>query len=470
MAATYYAKLRKHNEDGTQDVYLVLTVARKPAYLSLGFSVLPKHWNKAASLQKPLWVRSANLAAIVHNATIRTKLELAAAWITARPTLTSTEWRDKVKSGLDPGSLASQEQEQASAHDFLVFFAQEVDRRRIAGKIRTAERLQNILNKLREYQGWVPRQGDAPELPPRPLPYTDLSARYVADYRAWVTGVKGNKGQTPDKELAFIKTILRLAIDEGYMPAQKNPFANIKFSTPAARKVKLTEEEVQRLERVALPATPGLQYARDTWLLQYFLYGSRIADVLLLRWADVGDAELSFQEQKTGKWKAVGRSERLDLVLERLRRAAVSQRSREVKPSDFVVPLLSGEQWYTQFPPHWSIADLEASRAHRAHYEQLLKRLASCTAKTNYYLKSAAHHAGIAKHITTHVARHSFAAMARRSQVSSFDLRDMLGHHSVALTERYAGELERDELSSRAGALYQRRPGTTDGPTPANSE
>jgi integrase len=58
-------------------------------------------------------------------------------------------------------------------------------------------------------------------------------------------------------------------------------------------------------------------------------------------------------------------------------------------------------------------------------------------AKMNEYIKDVAAVCGIGKHLTTHTARKTFATMMSAGGVPLETIRDMLGHSSVTVTERY---------------------------------
>jgi integrase len=237
------------------------------------------------------------------------------------------------------------------------------------------------------------------------------------------------------------------AIDDGALPADKNPFLRLKLKEAKARpKAKLTDREVAQLE--ALPteqlALDQLR-ARDTWLLQFYLLGSRIGDVLTLRWRDVRPSEVEFTEHKTGKQKIAPRHAALDAVLARYGPGA---------PEDFVLPYLKASASYAQFPAGLTWAELSRLPLYRPKWLALLPRVEAATATINGKLKKVALLAAIEKNITTHTARHSFADRGRRLGLPAADMRDMLNHHSIAQTEEYYGELERSEMNQKAVGIY----------------
>lgn len=56
----------------------------------------------------------------------------------------------------------------------------------------------------------------------------------------------------------------------------------------------------------------------------------------------------------------------------------------------------------------------------------------------NAYLKEIADLAGIRKHLTTHVARHTFASISLSNQVSIEVISKILGHSDIKTTQIYA--------------------------------
>ncbi|MBK7638425.1 MAG: tyrosine-type recombinase/integrase [Saprospiraceae bacterium] len=46
------------------------------------------------------------------------------------------------------------------------------------------------------------------------------------------------------------------------------------------------------------------------------------------------------------------------------------------------------------------------------------------------------------KKLTSHIARHSFADIARKKGISVYDISKALGHSSIAITEKYLASLD----------------------------
>ena len=63
--------------------------------------------------------------------------------------------------------------------------------------------------------------------------------------------------------------------------------------------------------------------------------------------------------------------------------------------------------------------------------------------------------AGIDKHVTMHVSRHSFANLAREKGVMSTEIKDLLAHSNLKTTELYMGEFDRQRSDDILHNLFE---------------
>ncbi|MGI4834662.1 MAG: tyrosine-type recombinase/integrase [Janthinobacterium lividum] len=445
MATTYALVLRPPRQrDGLCPVHLRLTSERQPIYRVVpDVALSAKHWNEAGTLEKHNWVRKTHPYVDNVNETLRKLMRQVQKLLDDNPSWSAQQLRVALDG--------------SSADDFLAYLRLDVDRRRAVGHPRTAEKFWGIHNKLQSFRLGIPHPKGRGALANEPdelkarraattLPFAQLTPSLIRQYEQYLVGL-GNRQTTVQKELSFIKTVVLLAIDEDKLPLDKNPFRRLKLREAKPRvKAKLSDAEVAALEALGPEQlSPAQLAARDTWLLQYYLLGSRIGDALTLRWRDVHETEIEFTEHKTGKQKIAPRHAGLDAVLARYPCPG---------PDSFVLPYLDARPPYAQFPAGLTWAELARLPAYRTKWLALLPHVESATASINNNLKAAARTAGVAKHLTTHTARHSFADRGRRLGIATADMRDMLNHHSISQTEEYYGELERAELSQKAVSIY----------------
>jgi site-specific recombinase XerD len=60
----------------------------------------------------------------------------------------------------------------------------------------------------------------------------------------------------------------------------------------------------------------------------------------------------------------------------------------------------------------------------------------------NKYLNILANMAGITKKVSMHIARHSFANIARQKKANVYDISKALGHSSLKITETYLSKFD----------------------------
>lgn len=93
----------------------------------------------------------------------------------------------------------------------------------------------------------------------------------------------------------------------------------------------------------------------------------------------------------------------------------------------------------------------DSSGDQRITYETALSR-------QNKLLKELAVLAGISKRISTHVARHTWATLAKRMGYAVTLISEGLGHRDTQVTSIYLASFERsamDELSNKLSAIVQ---------------
>ena len=127
-----------------------------------------------------------------------------------------------------------------------------------------------------------------------------------------------------------------------------------------------------------------------------------------------------------------------DLILVPQARAILSSYDHDGKQrNDYIFPLLNNSKPYakaaTQDQKDTMSVELKA---------ELYKDISAKTALLNKYLKEIADRAGIDKHLSFHIARHSFAKLAKDKRTDSGVVQGLLAHSSLKTTEGYMGQFD----------------------------
>jgi integrase len=220
--------------------------------------------------------------------------------------------------------------------------------------------------------------------------------------------------------MKVIRAIYYAAIAEQIIPADKNPFFIYKLKADnKAKKDKLTVEEIITIEGLKFDEGSVIWHVRNFFLFSFYCAGIRASDVLQLKWQNVSpDGRLEYHMEKTGQYKSISLMPKANAILKHYK-------NRASKPQDYIFPFIDKS------------LDLKDSMV-------LFNQISSCTALVNKYLKEVATKADIKKVLSTHIARHSFADIARTKKASVYDISKMLGHSSIKITEAYLASLDID--------------------------
>lgn len=199
---------------------------------------------------------------------------------------------------------------------------------------------------------------------------------------------RGIANNTLAEYISKLRSFWRWCIKKGI--AEGNPFDGIVIKTQPAVKEYLTIEELQQLVN-----TPTKPMIRNPFLFSCFT-GLRYSDIIKLRWKEVeqcnGRTRLVFRQQKTRSQEYMDLNEQ-----------AVSLMGERGAEDQLVFP---GWEWNTSL--------------------------------FNYHLRAWVKSAGIAKRISFHCARHTFATMLLTLDTDIYVVSKLLGHSSVKTTQVYA--------------------------------
>ena len=216
-----------------------------------------------------------------------------------------------------------------------------------------------------------------------------------------------------------------------HLTPDKDPMALYDYPAAKPKRVWLNHEETVDFETV--PLEPERHLARTVYYLQYYAHGSRIGAMLRLKWKDVAHGRLHFKMDKGERAKAVEITARLAALLDELRPAG----GGAPHPDAYILPYLPAN--FEQLHPREQL--------------ELTKRK---TSLVNKLLKSAAAQHGIAKKLSSHVARRTLATLSEK--VLKGDLRaigGLLGHTNTRTTALYLQDQDNFVIDEHARAVYQ---------------
>jgi len=217
-----------------------------------------------------------------------------------------------------------------------------------------------------------------------------------------------------------------------------------KYDQPRyATKEKLHLTEIQLIENLELEKDSLVWHCRNYFLFSFFMAGIRAGDLIQLRWINItSDNRLEYRMGKTYKDRNIKLHSKAQKIL-------TYYRTEESKPTDYIFPLLKNNAPYAK-----AITEDQKATLSPELIKKLMNDVNSKNALINKYLKKIAEKAGITKNLTFHIARHSFARIAREKQVDNNHLKNILGHSDITITERYMGNFETAETDAVMSSIF----------------
>jgi site-specific recombinase XerD len=249
------------------------------------------------------------------------------------------------------------------------------------------------------------------------IPFSRLEYSFIEDYDLYLKTERRMTAGSVLQHIIFLRKTVKRAVNKGIIP--RNPFSGYVPDRPSTMRKWLSNEELEKIMTTRIEH-PGIRFVRDMFVFACFT-GLSYIDIKNLRKEHIlsdstGNQWISIQRQKTG--------------------------------TDSVIPLLD--------IPKEIIEKYKGTGEGGKVFRMLCMNMV-CT-----YTKRMAEICGLNRHLTFHVARHSFATSICLSQGIPIEtLSQMMGHRNIRTTQIYAevtgAKIEEDmkKLSQKVENEYQ---------------
>lgn len=414
----------KPDRSGTLPLYVRIAHGGKDRYVALGLRVPAADWNP-----KRNEVRRSNTDSKRMNKRLVKRLRTAE---TVAADTISTEGKhvsaDALKQAVE-AALHPQPQAEAPAAPGVVAYGRLImDEKRSAGKIGTALVYGTAMNNLEGSFAALLNKTD--------VPVDEITADVIRAHQRRLSTPKpkglGHKTNYTNRQLRTLRTVLRRAASDGaelpWGAGAVKAAASVsamRFRTERVEKARLGIDDVRILEESRPSMTGRRRDVLDWWLFAFYCGGMRFGDVLALQWSQLErdsngvPVYVRWRMRKTGDAQGVPVLAKPAEILSEWERKTGPGGTA---PSPFVFGMIDEA----------TLADPESlfRETHRwsAIARKHLKKIADIT-ETAY--------------VGFHGSRHSLADHLRRSGVPVPTISHVLGHSSLAITERYLSSFDR---------------------------
>lgn len=188
---------------------------------------------------------------------------------------------------------------------------------------------------------------------------------------------------------------------------QQFPFRNVYTGISKTVKRAVDEQVVFRLQELDLSMQPGLSYARDLFLFSFYTRGMAFVDIALLKPENIVNGVLHYTRSKTGQQLAVKLEECMQVIIDRYANS----------DSIYLFPIIKQTQyWYKQYT--------------------------SALCLHNKRLRIISEKLGLSKRLTSYVARHTWATIAKNKGIPLRVISEGMGHCNENTTRIYLASLD----------------------------
>ena len=204
-----------------------------------------------------------------------------------------------------------------------------------------------------------------------------------------------------------LRAIYNRAVDKE-LTVQRNPFKHVYTGIDKTVKRPIPLETVRLIRDLDLTLEPALDLARDLFMFSFYTRGMSFIDMAYLKKSDLKNGILSYRRQKTGQQLFIKWEKPMQEIINKY----------DTTETPYLLPV---------------IKDMERDR--RRQYKSAVHRI-------NYLLKRLGKQVGLTIPLTTYVARHGWASIARSKNIPVSIISEAMGHDSEKTTLIYLASMD----------------------------
>ncbi len=284
--------------------------------------------------------------------------------------------------------------EHSESPGFLGFTHHLIAQLKQAGKSRTAETYTTALNSFSRFL----KNQDIP------LQAVDSHLMMAYEGRLKSTGICPN---TSSFYMRNLRAIYNRAVEQE-LTQQRFPFKHVYTGIDQTVKRAVPLKIIRQLKDLDLTSSPLLDYARDMFMFSFYTRGMSFIDMAFLKKKDLQNGILSYRRQKT--------RQRLTINWEKPMQEIV--RKYDTGESIYLLPIIR-------------TTDKDERRQYLSAAHLINEKLKKMGKKLNIGIP-----------LTTYVARHAWASIAKSKNIPLSIISEAMGHNSEATTRIYLASLD----------------------------
>lgn len=376
-------------------IYYQIIHNRSVRQLSTGYRVYPHEWDTRRSIP----VAPGYSDRLPHVMALRERIR----WDVERISRLSQQFEAK---GIEYTSDELIEEYRRYSQQYSLFNYMEniITRLRQNGNTRTAEAYKSAISSYRAYSGCEDIMLDR------------FSAEDMEMYQAWLRR-RGVTLNTVSFYCRIFRAVYNRAVYDEIIE-NRHPFRHVYTGVDKTVKRALPLATICAIKELDLSKWPAVDYARNMFMMSFYLRGMSFVDMAFLRKNDLKNGYISYRRRKTGQRLIIAWTAEMQHILDQYPENA----------SCYLLPIIRNpctNENYTYRNVSYNI---------------------------NHNLRRVATMMGIDIPLTLYVARHSWASAAKANGIPLAVISEGMGHDSETTTRIYLASLD-TSVVDRANAL-----------------
>ena len=292
----------------------------------------------------------------------------------------------------------------ANKHSLFSFMESLIIKFKQNGNVRTSETYTAALNSFKKFLCEAKRQGLFNK--DEDITLDCLTSEMMEAYEAWHKQ-RGNSPNTISFYTRILRAVYHRAVENNIID-NRNPFRHVYTGVGKTVKRAIPLSLIKKIKALDVSLSLPLDYARDMFLMSFYLRGMSFIDMTFLKKADLKNGYIVYRRRKTGQQLTIEWTPEMQSILDKY----------PDNPTQYLLPIIRTE----------GINERCAYRNIGYNINRNLKKIAAM--------------AGINMPLTMYAARHSWASAAKAMGIPLSVISEGLGHDSEATTRIYLASLD----------------------------
>lgn len=236
--------------------------------------------------------------------------------------------------------------------------------------------------------------------------FEEVDSNLMVEYETFLKGCDVCPN-TSSFYMRNLRAIYNRAV-ERELTVQRYPFRHVYTGVDKTVKRAVPLKVIRQIRDLDLTLSPMLDYAKDLFLFSFYTRGMSFVDMAYLKKKDLQNGVLAYRRQKTGQQLFIRWEKPMQEIIDKY----------DTSGTPYLLPIIRDMK-----------ADARKQYKSEAHRE-------------NRSLKKIGKLLGLAIPLTSYVARHSWASIAKSKNIPVATISEAMGHDSENTTRIYLASLD----------------------------